>query len=107
MNYNISTSEAIRSLCNQCQFIVKDDSVEQIDWLNTDVSLIPSVESIINEKQRLQEKYDDLEYQRMRKNAYPSMEDQLDVLYHQGYEGWRQVINNVKNKFPKPTVGEQ
>jgi hypothetical protein len=106
MNYNISTSEAIRSLCNQCEFIVKDDSVEQIDWLNTDVSLIPSVESIINEKQRLQEKYDNLEYQRMRKNAYPSMEDQLDVLYHQGYEGWRQVINNVKNEFPKPTVGE-
>jgi hypothetical protein len=30
----------------------------------------------------------------------------LDVLYHQGYEGWRQVINNVKNEFPKPTVGE-
>jgi len=106
MNYNISTSEAIRSLCNQCEFIVKDDSVEQIDWLNTDVSLIPNVESIINEKQRLQEKYDNLEYQRMRKNAYPSMEDQLDVLYHQGYEGWRQVINNVKNEFPKPTVGK-
>ena len=106
MNYNISTSEAIRSLCNQCEFIVKDDSVEQIDWLNTDISMIPSVESIINEKQRLQEKHNNLEYQRMRKNAYPSIEDQLDMLYHQGYEGWRQVINNVKNEFPKPTVGE-
>lgn len=106
MNYNISTSEAIRSLCNECQFIVVNDSVEQIDWLNTDISKIPSVESILDEKERLQKNYDDLLYQRNRKESYPSIEDQLDMLYHQGYEGWKEMINNVKNQFPKPVVGE-
>lgn len=42
-------------------------------------------------------------YGECRKRAYPSIEDQLDILYHDGYDAWRAVIEDVKNQHPKPT----
>jgi hypothetical protein len=32
---------------------------------------------------------------------YPSIQDQLDTLYHEGYEGWKAKIETIKNKYPK------
>jgi methyl coenzyme M reductase subunit C-like uncharacterized protein (methanogenesis marker protein 7) len=32
---------------------------------------------------------------------YPSIQDQLDTLYHEGYDGWKAKIQAVKNKYPK------
>lgn len=37
-----------------------------------------------------------------RKKEYPSIQDQLDMLYHQGIEGWKAEIKKVKDQFPKP-----
>ena len=45
--------------------------------------------------------YDKLQYQRDRKEEYPSIEDQLDDLYHNGIEGWKQKIKAIKDKHPK------
>jgi methyl coenzyme M reductase subunit C-like uncharacterized protein (methanogenesis marker protein 7) len=36
-----------------------------------------------------------------RATEYPSIQDQLDTLYHKGYEGWKATIEAVKNKYPK------
>ena len=36
-----------------------------------------------------------------RRMEYPSIEDQLDILYHEGYDGWKKVITAVKEKYPK------
>jgi hypothetical protein len=36
-----------------------------------------------------------------RRSAYPSIEAQLDTLYHQGYDGWKAQIQAIKNKYPK------
>lgn len=41
------------------------------------------------------------EYKVLRAKEYPSIEDQLDVLYKEGIDGWRDVILKVKNKYPK------
>lgn len=41
------------------------------------------------------------QYQRDRQ--YPSIEDQLDDLYHNGIEGWKATIKAVKDAHPKPT----
>lgn len=41
-------------------------------------------------------------YQESRLSEYPSVVDQLDALYHLGYEGWRDMIASVKEKYPKP-----
>lgn len=37
-----------------------------------------------------------------RKTEYPSIEDQFDLLYHGGYDAWRETIQAVKDKYPKP-----
>jgi len=42
------------------------------------------------------------EYQRQRAVAYPSIQDQLDTLYHGGYDAWKATITSVKEEFPKP-----
>lgn len=42
-----------------------------------------------------------------RKKAYPSIEDQLDTLYHGGYDAWHAQIQAIKQQYPKPTGGSQ
>jgi hypothetical protein len=41
-------------------------------------------------------------YAQERAQAYPSIEDQFDTLYHGGYDAWKAEIQAVKNQFPKP-----
>ena len=42
------------------------------------------------------------EYARNRKIEYPPMEDQLDYIYHNGIEKWKNdIIGPVKTKYPK------
>jgi hypothetical protein len=37
-----------------------------------------------------------------RLHAYPSTGEQLDTLFHEGYEGWRASIKKIKEQYPKP-----
>ena len=41
-------------------------------------------------------------YAQHRNREYPSIQDQLDILYHGGYDAWKAVIQSVKDKYPKP-----
>ena len=41
-------------------------------------------------------------YAERRKQEYPSVEDQLDILYHGGIEAFRAEIEKVKKAHPKP-----
>lgn len=43
-------------------------------------------------------------YRQLRADAYPSIPDQLDLLYHGGMEAWKAAITAVKQKFPKMTL---
>lgn len=40
-------------------------------------------------------------YKYQRAAEYPSIVDQLDTLYHGGYDAWRAAIQAVKDKYPK------
>ena len=40
-------------------------------------------------------------YEEARRAAYPSIEDQLDTLYHEGFDKWRETIAAVKDRHPK------
>ena len=40
-------------------------------------------------------------YKELRAKAYPSMADQLDLLYHGGMDAWKAAITAVKEEFPK------
>jgi hypothetical protein len=92
--------DALMTLRPNCRFSVKNNDIEQIEWMEDDIDL-PSREEIQAEIQRLQEVYDSLWYKKQRKDAYPSIADQLDTLYHQGYDGWKEQIQAIKDKYPK------
>ena len=36
-----------------------------------------------------------------RQQAYPSIPEQLDILYHSGFDAWKSAIQAVKEEFPK------
>ena len=38
----------------------------------------------------------------LRKKAYPTWQDQLDYIYHNGVDGWKtNIITPIKEKYPK------
>ena len=40
-----------------------------------------------------------------RVEEYPSIEDQLDKIYHSGINAWKADIKKIKDKYPKTQVG--
>lgn len=50
----------------------------------------------------LQADYDSKQYQRDRAIAYPSWQDQLDKIFHDGIDAWKANIQAIKDQFPKP-----
>ena len=40
-------------------------------------------------------------YKSKRRAEYPSIADQLDVIYHNGVDGWKATIKTVKDKYTK------
>jgi hypothetical protein len=40
-------------------------------------------------------------YKGLRQAEYPSIADQLDTLYHGGFDAWKVQIKTVKDKYPK------
>ena len=41
-------------------------------------------------------------YKEQRASAYPSIADQLDLIYHEGIDAWKAQIAAVKQEYPKP-----
>ncbi len=41
-------------------------------------------------------------YKDQRAAEYPSIVDQLDLLYHGGMDAWKSAIQAVKDRYPKP-----
>jgi len=42
-----------------------------------------------------------LDYKLKRVREYPSIEDQLDDIYHNGIDAWKATIKTTKDKYPK------
>ena len=42
-------------------------------------------------------------YAEARAAAYPSYAEQFDILFHDGYDAWKAVIQAVKDQHPKPS----
>ena len=40
-------------------------------------------------------------YKSKRRAEYPSIQDQLDDIYHNGIDGWKATIKVIKDKYPK------
>ncbi len=42
-----------------------------------------------------------LDYKWKRADEYPSVVDQLDLIYHSGVDAWKAKIKETKDKYPK------
>ena len=93
---------ALLSLRPGAQWSVNGETYEGLTWFDENDLPPPTEEEVNQEVERLQKEWDDNQYQRDRESAYPSIQDQLDTLYHQGYDGWKEMIDEVKTKYPKP-----
>lgn len=95
----IDINQAIVSLAPDATFKVEYPDLN-IVWIDP-VQAPVTREQIEAELVRLQKEYDDKEYQRQRAAEYPSLAEQFDLLYHGGYDAWKAVIQDVKDKYPK------
>ena len=62
----------------------------------------PTEEAIQAKLAELQAEYDNNKYQRDRASAYPSWQEQMDLLYHGGVDALKAELKKTKDKFPKP-----
>ena len=93
-----SIIKAIVAINPDAKVSITAGDIKQIQWHNT----TPIAEADILAKQKeLQAEYDANKYQRDRAEAYPSIENQLDDLYHNGIDGWKTTIKAIKDKYPK------
>ena len=77
-----------------------DDGVGMYDANGNEV--IVDEDLIQEELSRANAQYDAKEYQRLRAQEYPAIADQLDYIYHNGIDAWKEdMIDPVKNKYPK------
>ena len=90
--------DAIRKAYPEATLI--DDSRGAFDKDNNPISLDQS--KIDAARTTLDAEYAALEYSRNRAAEYPSIEDQLDTIYHSGVAGWKTKIKAIKDKYPKP-----
>jgi len=94
----ITKGSAIVSLRPGAEWVLRG---EELEWLDQNQSQ-PSDAEIQAEFARLEADYAAKEYQRQRAAEYPSIVDQLDLLYHGGMDVWKSAIQAVKDKYPKP-----
>ena len=91
---------AILALDPNAQVSVNGESLDGITWHDGNPNNITN-DQITAKQAELQADYNSKQYQRDRTKEYPSIEDQLDDLYHNGIDGWKTTIKAVKDKYPK------
>ena len=95
-----SIVDAIRLINPNALVSVGNNDINQITW-NEGTPVIPN-EDILAKQVELQAEYDAKQYQRDREKEYPTWQDQLDYIYHNGIDAWKATIKVTKDKYPKP-----
>ena len=80
---------------------VSAEDINRITWQDGNPTNITN-QQILDKQVELKADYDAKQYQRDRAEEYPTWEDQLDDIYHNGIDGWKATIKVTKDKYPKP-----
>ena len=102
MDYSIQPElmDAIVALRPTSTFCMRDQDYSTIEWSDTE-NTQPSLEEVNIKLAELQALWDAKLYQHKRAEEYPSIEDQLDDIFHNGIDGWKSTIQAIKDKYPK------
>ena len=90
---------AIIAINPSAQVSIQEEDLDRITWL--DDTAVISKADIVAKQAELKAAFDAKDYQRKRAAEYPSTNDQLDDLYHNGIAGWKATIKTTKDKYPK------
>ena len=91
---------AILAINPSAQVSVNAEDLDQITWHGTAEISKSDIQAKMAE---LKADYDSKQYQRDRAKAYPSWQDQLDKIYHDGVTKWKsEMIDPIKDAHPKP-----
>ena len=103
-------AKSIVALDPTAEFSVNAEDLNQITWYDGNPNGI-TAEQITAKQTELQTAYDAKAYARTRETAYPSIGDQLDMLWHAvdadatlktKYADFHTAIKTVKDANPKP-----
>ncbi len=92
--------KSILAINPKAQVSISADDINTLIWENGTTPI--AKQTILAKQIELQAEYEAKKYQRDRQ--YPSIADQLDMLYWDkvnGTENWLNSIESVKNRFPK------
>ena len=92
---------AIWKLYPNAQFHITGNDITTLNWGNDNI-VAADIDLIIETQKQLEIEYENNQYQRDRAVSYPTIQDQLDLLYHGGLDAWKAEINKVKQQYPKP-----
>lgn len=93
---------SILAINPKAEVSISNDDINTLVWENNTKPI--SSDKIIAKQQELIAEYKSKQYQRDRASAYPSIQDQLDMLYWDkvnGTDNWLNSISSVKSKYPK------
>lgn len=93
----ITKFQAIKSLRPNVSFEIDGDTIK---FLDANI-VVPTNDEINTEIARLQALESVNAYKNKRVAEYPSIVEQLDTLYHGGYDAWKSSIKFIKDKYPK------
>ena len=95
----MTVEQAILRINPDAKISIINNDIDRITWLDGTTPI--SKADIETKMVELQTEYDNNKYQRDRAAEYPSIQDQLDDIYHNGIDGWKATIKTTKDKYPK------
>jgi len=95
----MTVEQAILRINPDAKISIINNDIDRITWLDGTTPI--SKADIETKMAELQTEYDNNKYQRDRAAEYPSIQDQLDDIYHNGIDGWKATIKTTKDKYPK------
>ena len=78
-------------------------------WIDSSLGMIYSNLKLLDNtatmptEDEINAKIAEIHVQENRKYDYPSIADQLDDIYHNGIDAWKETIKATKDKYPKPS----
>jgi len=97
----MNITQSILAIKADAQVSVNADDINQIIWHDGNPTNITN-QQILDKQVELKADYDAKQYQRDRAEEYPTWQDQLDDIYHNGIDAWKATIKVTKDKYPKP-----
>ena len=90
----IAITDAILAINSNAKVVVRGSDIDscEIEWLEDTAEI---------SKADIKAKILSMQYIINRASEYPSIEDQLDKIYHSGVTGWKTTIKAIKDKYPK------